>query len=135
MKFKDGGKPQYRSIPERRSDPCIPLSTDKAQGGPYSQSLSNIEESKPDAVPEFFSYNPAIRIIPNPFTDRAVVLFNNNPSEEYSFTIADITGKVVCTQTGISGNRFEIIKGDLPAGMYVIEVRGNTICKTRLMVY
>lgn len=73
-------------------------------------------------------------LFPNPATSQATLQFNN-PGEDYTLQVLDLTGRVVFQQNDITGNRVDINTADLNSGMYLLHLTGATgNYSTRLMV-
>ena len=67
------------------------------------------------------NYN-LLSIYPNPFTEKAIITFDNPKNEKYKLLITDVTGKVVMEINEIYGNTVEIDGSKLSAGVYVFEL-------------
>ncbi len=59
-----------------------------------------------------------MKVSPNPFRNRAFVEFDNPANESFDLMITDMTGKVVRVENNITGDRYLLSRGNLPAGMY-----------------
>ncbi|MFY9417493.1 MAG: T9SS type A sorting domain-containing protein [Bacteroidales bacterium] len=62
---------------------------------------------------------------PNPFTEKAIITFDNPKNEKYKLIITDVTGKVVMEINEIYGNTVEIDGSKLSAGVYVFELTSD----------
>lgn len=60
------------------------------------------------------------QVSPNPFTDRAIVNFSNPGSDKYVVTLSDLAGKAIRTVQNFDGDRFELLREGLSAGMYFL---------------
>lgn len=74
----------------------------------------------------------SVKVSPNPITTVGALDFQAVKSEEFTFKMIDITGRVVNIQTGTSRmgmNRIEINREGLPNGIYFysLEVKGEAI--------
>ncbi|MBU0764532.1 MAG: T9SS type A sorting domain-containing protein [Bacteroidetes bacterium] len=125
----------YRVIIDLAGE-CIPTSIDKAQGGPYSHSYSNLEDNAiiiDDGIAGIeFSHDITIR--PNPFSQRTTIKFSNSHNTRYYLTVTDITGQVVFLDNNIREDHFILEKGNLTPGYYFVELRGNRIYRERVIV-
>ena len=77
--------------------------------------------NEPERINETENYN-LLSIYPNPFTENAIITFDNPKNEKYRLFIIDITGKVVMEINEIYGNTVEIDGSNLSAGVYVFEL-------------
>ena len=77
--------------------------------------------NEPDRINEIENYN-LLSIYPNPFTEYAIITFDNPKKEKYRLLITDVTGKVVMEINEIYGNTVEINGNNLSAGVYVFEL-------------
>jgi len=75
----------------------------------------------PQIINEIENFN-LISIYPNPFTEKAIITFDNPKNEKYRLLITDVTGKVVMEINEIDGNTVEIDGSNLSAGVYVYEL-------------
>lgn len=64
-----------------------------------------------------------VTVYPNPFSDAAVLEFNNTANENYVLAILDVQGRVVQSYSNILTGRVIIEKKNLTAGMYFYELR------------
>lgn len=99
----------------------------------YSSSKSNIVSFKTTGLSEERKTDTGINVYPNPFSEKLYVKVPGAHIENYNITIFDITGKKVFQQKIIS-NPFEFIRGDLPNGLYIIEVEGDTIFRNKIVI-
>ena len=77
--------------------------------------------NEPERINEIENYN-LLSIYPNPFTEKAIITFDNPKNEKYKLIITDVTGKVVMEINEIYGNTVEIDGSNLSAGVYVFEL-------------
>lgn len=76
-----------------------------------------------------------ISLYPNPATDQVTIAFKeDNPSRAMSLT--DISGKQVRSYSNINGTSFSILKEDLPAGVYFLQVSsGNSATSVHKLMF
>lgn len=68
----------------------------------------------------------ALRLYPNPMAEDAVLEFDYNASERYRLTISNSLGQTLRT-VPVTGGRVHIARQQLPAGIYVLQLRaGNS---------
>jgi len=120
----------YYRVAGVRTDTCFPVQNNKADSGPYSHSLSNLEDNrlKDTQDPTFISGQEIVKpvlVYPNPMNYVATVRLSDANSQEYRLIIRDMSGKLVRMIEGITGNEVTIHRGDLTGGYYHIELTGD----------
>jgi hypothetical protein len=60
-----------------------------------------------------------VKVIPNPFTDQARIVFHNPDMLEHQLEILDWNGRVVQRYGNIRSNAVTVERGDLPSGVYI----------------
>jgi hypothetical protein len=77
--------------------------------------------------------NNLISIYPNPATDFAEILFNeNNYGSE--FNLYDIHGKLISSQT-ITGTKITLNRNNLPNGIYFIRITNGEKVQTSKLIF
>lgn len=69
------------------------------------------------------------KIAPNPFSDEAIVTWENKDNSTYQVSILTLTGQVVRNYQNVTGEALSVRKNNLIAGMYFLNFRddkGNT---------
>ena len=118
----------------RKSSPCVPSDDTKSQGGPYSQSLSNLEDNgQAQTGCEDKSIGKA-NVYPNPFTDVTTIQFKNPNHKEYTLNVLDLSGRVVYQKNNITESKIELSREGLSNGYYMIELRGEDIFRGKIVV-
>ena len=128
---------KYYRIAALRPEPCYPTgdNTKKADSGPYSQSMSNLEDNRfLTGILEYPVKGENLKVYPNPFTESTTLFFNNPGDLPYTLYIIDLAGKVCRIVEHITGSQYVIEKGDLKEGFYFIEMRGNELYRGRMIV-
>ena len=111
---------------------CTPAAG-KASSGPFSQSLSNMEDN--GIISEIASISaPDIIVYPNPLTDKTIIRFDNTGNKPYQLRITDLSGKEVQTMDNITTGKIEINRGSLQQGCYMIELKGEKVFRSKLIV-
>jgi hypothetical protein len=108
---------------------CFPTSN-KAEE--YGSTVSNYDEETIELIEP--ASGQSITIFPNPFKDKTRITFSNPDHSPYQTVITDLAGKVVRTESGITTGEFELERGNLPAGIYLVEIRGERICRGKVVV-
>ncbi len=115
-------------------EPCYPSGTTKADPEPYTRSMSNIEDNKfktfiSDPEPE-----TAFTVYPNPFSSGATITFPNPDNHEYKMVLTDISGRIVRKSGNILSGNFLLDRKDLPAGIYIIELKGEKVYRSEIVI-
>jgi hypothetical protein len=126
----------YRVAGVRR-EPCYPSGDFKAGTGPYSHSLSNLEDNKlketQTSVASQLEIIP-LEIYPNPMDGYTRLRFSNPDHEAYSISIRDFAGKLLRTEQNIRSEEYTLYREDLASGYYFIEIKGNKLYRGRLVI-
>jgi hypothetical protein len=69
-------------------------------------------------------------VYPNPFRDHTVLEFKDNPVE---YKVYDVNGRILQSQKVI-GDRMQLDKGNLPSGIYYLEVVWESAVSTRKLM-
>ena len=73
-------------------------------------------------------------IYPNPFVEKAIISLPESFELPYSLSITDISGKAVRITEKIYSRNYELLRGELPEGIYLIEIRGNRNYRGRIII-
>ena len=122
-------KRQYYRIAGVKSDVCDPanLLGKKVDSGPYSQSMSNIEDNRLKTGLETLKSNGDLVIYPNPAADLVTIEFPNPEQSEYQLIVRNLTGKIVMIINDITEEKVILECGNFSPGYYSIEVAGDKI--------
>jgi predicted outer membrane repeat protein len=124
----------YR-IAARRLETCYPTGNTKAGSGPYSHSMSNIDDNRLQATGKMdIISTESLQIFPNPFSDYTTIRFANTDHSDYQMIVRDLSGKAVMTMSKITEDQVIINRGNLKAGYYSIEVTGEKIFRGKMIV-
>jgi hypothetical protein len=66
-----------------------------------------------------------VNIWPNPLSDDLVLNFSILGDKPVSIFIRDLNGKLLTTKDEVYAEREAMVLGDIPAGFYIVEVRGE----------
>ncbi len=125
----------YYRITVRRQALCYPTGTGlKASAGPYSHSLSNLDDNKLQGTGTGALKTASLKVFPNPFGTVATVEFPNPERSEYRMVLRDLAGKVVMTINGIRDSRFVIHGEKLAKGSYILELQGEKTYRDRIIL-
>ncbi len=126
---------KYYRIAAVRQDTCFPSGNTKAGVGPYTHSLSNLDDNK---LKETFSGTTRdageLLIYPNPMSESAVVQFPNPSRDRYILFVRDITGKLVYRRDDVFSGRIELRREDLARGLHLIELRGPSLFRGKILI-
>jgi len=75
-----------------------------------------------------------LNIYPNPITNTAVIKFPNPEKLRYRMNITDLAGKVVYLEDNICTEQLEFKRRNLPAGVYIVEIRGRMVYRAKLVI-
>ncbi|HSH18958.1 MAG TPA: T9SS type A sorting domain-containing protein [Draconibacterium sp.] len=76
----------------------------------------------------------ALKIQPNPFSNKTILNFNNPDNDTYILRIFDQNGTLVKEMDNILGNAVELSRNNLPSGMYFVELSGKTSKRAKLLI-
>jgi hypothetical protein len=76
-----------------------------------------------------------VHIYPNPFTDHAILQFNNPFGDDYTITLFNAQGQVA-QQIQVSSDKTRIDRNNLPAGFYYYQLRNadNIVANGKLRI-
>lgn len=102
------------------------------QSGPFKNTPTlpqngSTEPSRPTS-------NFAMVVYPNPMTSQATVKFDNPKGEEFLIQVFDLSGRLLLSKPGIRTNTFEIERGTMSPGIYVVELRNGSIRQTAKLI-
>jgi hypothetical protein len=113
--------------------PC--LATKESGGGPYSQSVSNMEDNAMDVgFTEVSSADNSLMLYPNPFSDYTRVTFSYTPGESFTVVVYDVWGKTVFVKENVREGTTLIERKNLAPGYYTVEVQGSRVLRAKMMV-
>lgn len=73
-------------------------------------------------------------VFPNPMVHSAMVLFSYDGETPYTLTLINTDGQTVFSTTVYSGE-YELQRGNLERGIYILKLEGVFVCQTKLLVY
>lgn len=118
------------------NNPCYPTASSgkKDEPGPYSFSMSNMENNRILMPGTDDLKEKGLSIYPNPFSENTILTFNNLDRHDFTLYIMDLSGKVCRIENNINTSRYVIEKGDLQEGFYIIELRGPQMYRERIII-
>ncbi len=109
-----------------KANPCYPTGVTKVGTGPYSHSMSNLEDNRLQGTGlAENTYDLKLFIFPNPMKDRTTVRFHNSNGNPYQMVLRDLSGKTVRIIENITSSEFKLEKGNLQNGYYLLEISGR----------
>jgi hypothetical protein len=80
------------------------------------------------------NFKQDINVYPNPFSDRTVIDLADIDISGYKLSIYNISGRKVLEMDQIQSGRIELERGNLPAGIYIIELKGDKVYRNKIIV-
>ncbi len=124
----------YFKIGALLEQPCIPTSLTKSNGGPYAQSISNIDDYSVNTSIQNEDFQNIVLVYPNPFNDYTTIKFDNRDKTEYSLSVFDITGREVRKIDNITNDKIILHKNNLKSGFYSFKLNGKYNYHGRLII-
>lgn len=75
-----------------------------------------------------------IKIYPNPTSDKAIIDLSEPDMTGYNLSVFNLSGKKVLEMDKIASDKIEMGKGNLPAGIYIIELKGNKVYRNKIII-
>ena len=115
---------------------CFPTGNIKAESGPYSHSMSNIEDNRlQDTGSSYVEPLPyEIRSYPNPFSHWTQIDFENPVKYPYELRVTDMSGKLVRMVGDIRDNKVIFIRNNMPQGFYMFELKGDMVYRGEFVI-
>ncbi len=77
---------------------------------------------------------PTLKVYPNPVIDEAKLVFDNAANDEFTLVVMDVTGKEYRYQENVTGTEISFSRGDLPPGIYIVQLRGARVMNTKMVI-
>lgn len=81
-----------------------------------------------------YNQEESLNLYPNPFTNTAIISFKNPEKYSYTLHFKDLSGKTIKMIKNITDEKTEITRDGLPAGLYLIELRGPNIFRGKIII-
>jgi len=131
---------KYYRVAGLKTDGCRPQRNLKANSGPFSQAISNLEDNRLKGETKTVRVNdPAFTVYPNPANDKVTVEYVLNADEFVSVELLDITGRIVkklFSERQLAGTHILVIENlinELVNGIYFVSIKENKkpakVCK------
>ncbi len=114
---------------------CAPTADLKAGTGPYTHSLSNLDDNR-KLITNLSGLGSILEVqaYPNPFTEMCKIEFPNPGQTEYRLAVYNLGGKKVREIRQISDSEIILMRGDLKTGFYLFELRGENTYRGKFVV-
>ena len=75
-----------------------------------------------------------VNIYPNPFYSKTIIEFINPNHSNYKLSVFSISGNKVFEMYNITSDKIELKKGNLPIGVYIVELKGEIVFKNKMII-
>ncbi|MBN2681208.1 MAG: T9SS type A sorting domain-containing protein [Bacteroidales bacterium] len=129
----------YYQVAAVKPVPCYSSSVAKDVGGPFSQSVSNLEDNGlGESVDEISANKNAIKVFPNPSNGISNISFKLFEKSDVSISILNLMGEVVfeSIQTDVNPGKYTKLLStkELDSGMYLVRIKLNNQIYTQQLV-
>ena len=90
-----------------------------------------------DIQPNFIGETPqygSLTVFPNPFSESAQIVLPTNYHGDYSLQLTDLTGRVVCSESGAGSGTVALAGSELAKGVYLLRVEADRSYLQRVVV-
>ncbi len=138
-KYIDNNPPNVENfyyVLEVENEYTCDISQLKSYNSDYGVSRSNYLTTKSTitGIDDPDSNVKKLTVFPNPMKIKSRIEFDNPNFSPYCLSVYDVNGRLVLIENDINSNRFELKRGDLASGQYIIEIRGENLYRGRLIV-
>lgn len=125
----------YYQVAIQLPEECAPTDERKAGTGPYTHSLSNLDDNR-KLITSLSGLGSLLEVqaYPNPFTDMAKIEFSNPGRTEYTLAVYSMGGKKVREIRHIRDNEIILMREDLKTGFYLFELRGENTFRGKFVI-
>jgi ligand-binding sensor domain-containing protein len=128
---------RYYQVLVKKSNPCDPadLLGKKTSSGPFVHSLSNLEDNRLQSTGiNGLNAGSSVSVFPNPFSVETTIRWRNTGNSLWNLNLYDIRGSLIRQVKDISGGEYHLTKENLKQGIYLLEISGDEIFKTKIFV-
>jgi len=75
-----------------------------------------------------------MNLFPNPLSNKTTIKFSNPNHSNYKLSIFNISGNKVFELDDITTDKIEFERGNLPAGVYLIELNGEKVYRGKMVI-
>lgn len=138
-KYIDNNPPreeQFYYVLEVENDYTCNPSRLKSSLVDYSISRSNYlaAQSTITGIVDVESNIKDLKIYPNPMKEKSRIEFDNPNFNSYNLSVYDASGRLIIRRKNITSDRYELLRGELSPGQYIVEIRGDNIYRGRLII-
>lgn len=134
--YTDVNAPAYKvyyQIAIKLPEPIVLTTGKKAGSGPYSQSMSNLEDNR--FLTSVTETKPGdVLLYPNPFDTWTQIDFENPVKYPYQLVITDMSGKTVKVMKDICDDNIIVLRENLPEGFYLFELKGDKVYRGKFVI-
>ena len=124
----------YYRVAGVKASACVPENSTKSGSGPFIHSLSNLEDNRISPSTSLDINNLSqVKLYPNPFSD-FIRIELTNPKDFNQLRILDLSGKIVYQISKNISAYTRIPRGELQAGVYILEIQGKKIFREKIIV-
>lgn len=76
----------------------------------------------------------SIHVSPNPFDEKTILTFHNKNHSNYTLSIFNLSSKKVFAKNHFTSNKIEFERGNLPNGVYIVELKGEQVFRGKMVV-
>ncbi len=118
--------PYYYQIAVLKEDTCYLTGGSKDISGPYSQSVSNLEDNGIAVnVAQQYLKEHGMLVYPNPSKDFVNIETYNPERKNYQLRLFDVSGKVIIAENSINSEKTVLDLRNLEPGCYFLELSGE----------
>jgi hypothetical protein len=114
---------------------CAPTSEQKAGTGPYTHSLSNLDDNR-KLITHLSDLGSTLEVkaYPNPFSEMCKIEFSNPGQAAYQLSVYNMSGKKVREINHIRDSEIILMREDMKTGFYLFELRGEKIYRGKFVI-
>jgi len=75
-----------------------------------------------------------INIYPNPFTNQTTIKFHNPNCSNYLLSVFNLKGRKVSELDNINSDKIDFERGNLPRGVYLVELSGEKVLRGKMIL-
>jgi hypothetical protein len=128
------GDTLYYQIRGILATPCYPGGILKSADESYQYSLSNVDDNRQALGVETHAAGFQLCVYPNPATEAATIIIPDPGRGSCHIYLRDLTGKIVRVIEDVSGDSYLLSRMGLPAGFYMVELKGGNSYTGKLVL-
>ncbi len=114
---------------------CAPTSEQKAGTGPYTHSLSNLDDNR-KLITHLSDIGSTLEVkaYPNPFSEMCKIEFSNPGQAAYQLSVYNMSGKKVREINHIRDSEIILMREDMKTGFYLFELKGEKTYRGKFVI-